>query len=130
MSTRTLLVSASLAAMMLATPAVAQTNDIDSSNDPEDAVRSLQPVLVTATRREGSVQNIGAALSAFDENALETRSVQSVEDLADLSPGLQISTYQGDTSIFVRGIGTPVIIAGADSSTATYGRAVRHQWVR
>ncbi len=124
MSTRTLLVSASLAAMMLATPAVAQTNDIDSSNDPEDAVRSLQPVLVTATRREGSVQNIGAALSAFDENALETRSVQSVEDLADLSPGLQISTYQGDTSIFVRGIGTPVIIAGADSSTATYADGV------
>jgi len=124
MSSRTLWASASLATLMLATPAMAQTNLDETQAETEDAVRSLQTVLVTATRREGAAQDTGAALSAFDQNALELRSVQSVEDLADLSPGLQISTYQGDTSIFVRGIGTPVIIAGADSSTATYADGV------
>jgi iron complex outermembrane receptor protein len=46
--------------------------------------------------------------------------VQGVADLALVTPGLDIATYQGDASIFIRGIGTPSIIAGNDSSTATY----------
>lgn len=82
--------------------------------------RTLNIVTVTATRREESIQDTGASVSALDGDTLRARSVDSVEDVADLIPGLQVSTYQGDTSIFIRGIGTPVIVAGADSSTATY----------
>lgn len=86
--------------------------------------RRLGAVTVTATRREENLQRTGSSISALDSDALLVRSVQSIEDASELVPGLQVSTYQGDTSIFIRGIGTPVIIAGADSSTATYADGV------
>ncbi|MGP1353854.1 MAG: TonB-dependent receptor [Parasphingopyxis sp.] len=78
------------------------------------------PIVVTASRREEDLQSTPLSVSAFTDDALEVRSVQSVDQIAALTPGVQISTYQGDTSIFIRGVGTPVIIAGSDSSTATY----------
>ncbi len=80
----------------------------------------LEEVTVYATRRASNLQDTSAAVSAYSSDRLATLSVESVADLSLLTPGLEIATYQGDTSIFVRGIGTPTIIAGADSSTATY----------
>ncbi|WP_439621068.1 TonB-dependent receptor [Hyphomonas sp.] len=98
----------------------AAAQDATAPSEAESESRMLNTVTVTATRREESIQDTGASVSALDNDALRARSVQSVEDVADLVPGLQVSSYQGDTSIFIRGIGTPVIVAGADSSTATY----------
>lgn len=86
----------------------------------ENVSFALEEVIVTATRRESSLQDTGAAVSALSSDDLRNKSVQNVADLALLTPGLDIASYQGDTSIFIRGIGTPTIIAGSDSSTATY----------
>ena len=120
MSKHAAFATASAIALILSGAALGQEDTSTAPGETEDAVRSLQPVVVTATRREENLQSTGSSIAALNEDALALRSVQSVEDIADLTPGLQVSTYQGDTSIFVRGIGTPVIIAGADSSTATY----------
>lgn len=98
----------------------AAAQDVSGEAEPEMESRTLSTVTVTATRREENIQSTGASVSALDSEALLDRSVQSVEDVADMVPGLHVSNYQGDTSIFIRGIGTPVIVAGADSSTATY----------
>ena len=75
---------------------------------------------MTATRRTSNVQDTGAAISAAGEDELQARSVQQFADIGEFMPGIHIATYQGDASIFIRGIGTPTIIAGNDSSTATY----------
>ena len=80
----------------------------------------LEEVTVTATRRAANVQDAGITVSALTGDGLSMRSVDNVADIALLTPGLNIASYQGDTSIFIRGIGTPTIIAGSDSSTATY----------
>ncbi|WP_081811399.1 TonB-dependent receptor [Hyphomonas beringensis] len=98
----------------------AMAQEVAGSSAEDTESRTLSTVTVTATRREQSIQDTGASVSALDSDAMRIRSVESVEDIADLVPGLQVSSYQGDTSIFIRGIGTPVIVAGADSSTATY----------
>ena len=95
-----------------------------SDSDGAASSRTLRTVTVTATRRAENLQQTGSAISALNEDDLDLRSIQSVEDASELVPGLQVATYQGDTSIFIRGIGTPVIIAGADSSTATYSDGV------
>ena len=97
----------------------AAAQDVSGEAEPEMESRTLSTVTVTATRREENIQSTGASVSALDSEALLDRSVQSVEDVADMVPGLHVSNYQGDTSIFIRGIGTPVIAAGAGSSTAT-----------
>ena len=77
-------------------------------------------IIVTANRREESIQDAPMAITAFGGDELANRSITSIEQVGAIAPGVQISTYQGDTSIFIRGIGTPTIIAGTDSSTATY----------
>lgn len=80
----------------------------------------LEEVTVTATRRVSNLQDTGTTVSALSADSMQARNVQGIADLALVSPGLDIATYQGDASIFIRGIGTPSIIAGSDSSTATY----------
>ena len=114
-------------ALAIALPGGAQdanTPQADDTGASETVGRRLDTVTVTATRREENIQTTGTSVSGLDSSKLETLSVDSVEDVAGLIPGVQISTYQGDTSIFIRGIGTPVIIAGNDSSTATYANGV------
>ncbi|MFV3127241.1 TonB-dependent receptor [Niveispirillum sp. KHB5.9] len=104
----TILLGGTALAALLALPATAQETGL------------LEEIVVTANRRAESVQDAPAAISALTASALEEKSITAVEGIAALVPGVQISTYQGDTSIFIRGIGTPTIIAGTDSSTATY----------
>ena len=129
MRTHALLATTAWCALALAIPVQgfaqeAADTQISGEAEIESADRRLDTVTVTATRREENIQNTGASVSGLDSSKLESLSVDSVEDVAGLIPGVQISTYQGDTSIFIRGIGTPVIIAGNDSSTATYANGV------
>lgn len=123
MPKRATLATASWIAILVACPvtAIAQS---DANADETSSERTLGTVTVTATRRAENLQQTGSAISALNEDDLNIRSIQSVEDASELVPGLQVATYQGDTSLFIRGIGTPVIIAGADSSTATYSDGV------
>lgn len=80
----------------------------------------LEELIVTATRRSESLQDTGATVSALSADGISSRSAHNFEDLSSLMPGIHIAAYQGDSSIYIRGIGTPAIIAGNDSSTATY----------
>ena len=80
----------------------------------------LEEITVTATRRAGSLQDTGATVSAFTADSLAMRSMETLEDVSSFSPGLHIAGYQSDTSIMIRGIGTPAIIAGNDNSIGTY----------
>jgi len=121
MGSRNARASASALAFSLAAALTATAQDGGEQQQTETSeTRTLGTVTVTATRREENIQQTGSSVSALDGDALLERTIDSVEDVADMMPGLQVATYQGDTSIFIRGIGTPVIIAGADSSTATY----------
>ncbi|WP_173203187.1 TonB-dependent receptor plug domain-containing protein [Sphingopyxis sp. BSNA05] len=113
---KAVLATASLLAMTtVSTPLYAQQ---DASDEAQDGGGDV--IIVTANRRDQSLQDVPLSITAFGGNELENRSITSIEQVGAIAPGVQISTYQGDTSIFIRGIGTPSIIAGTDSSTATY----------
>lgn len=129
MRTYTLLATSAWCALAFAIPAESAAQEVDTSTvisevDVAAVDRRLSTVTVTANRREENIQSTGTSISALDDSKLKMLSVDSVEDVAGLLPGLQVATYQGDTSIFIRGIGTPVIIAGSDSSTSTYVNGV------
>ncbi len=106
-----------LCAVSVASPLIAEEAAVDGSLQ---SVGGIDEIVITSTRREESIQKISAAVTAFSGDDLKARSIQSVEQIAVLTPGVHIAQYQGDTSIFIRGIGTPVIIAGNDSSTGAY----------
>lgn len=109
---------ASLASTVAVSPAPLMAQSTAIEPDSESADDNV--IVVTATRREGELQDAPLAVTAFGDQVLQERSIASVEDVGAIAPGVQIARYQGDTSIFIRGIGTPTIIAGNDSSTAAY----------
>ncbi|MEP6347318.1 MAG: TonB-dependent receptor plug domain-containing protein, partial [Parasphingorhabdus sp.] len=111
----TLATASLLAIMTVSAPALAQQDTSDQAQESTGDV-----IIVTANRRNQSIQDVPLSITAFDGDELDNRSITSIEQVGAIAPGVQISTYQGDTSIFIRGIGTPSIIAGTDSSTATY----------
>ena len=66
-------------------------------------------IVVTATRRSETVQNVPIAITAVPAELLRDAGVTDVRDLEQLAPSLQTSTGQSaatGTSIFIRGIGT------------------------
>jgi len=83
---------------------------------------AIEEVVVTARKREESLQNTPVAVSAFTANDLKFRQVQATDKLADIAPNLRfdpVSPSSGSNSagqIFIRGIGqtdfTPVTDPG------------------
>jgi iron complex outermembrane receptor protein len=57
----------------------------------------VEELVVTARRREESLQEVPVAVTALSGQALEARSVRDVADLAAVAPGLQISTESRGT---------------------------------
>ena len=98
-----------LAIMVVPAPLHAQQG---ASVEAQESNRDV--IIVTANRRAESIQDAPLSITAFGGDELANRSITSIEQVGAIAPGVQISTYQGDTSIFIRGIG------GTDSSTATY----------
>jgi outer membrane receptor protein involved in Fe transport len=87
------------------------TADPTASQAQPAAVEELgaNDIVVTATRRSETVQNVPIAITAVNAELLRDAGVADVRDLEQLAPSLQTSTGQSaatGTSIFIRGIGT------------------------
>lgn len=103
----------SAAAMGLCSPVAgaAQNLPADGGNADTtgDAVASrgdIQDIVVTARRREESLQSVPVAIGAVTPEALEDKGVRTVEDLRMAVPGLNISAQRRDkASFFIRGQG-------------------------
>ncbi len=88
----------------------------------ESGVRQLEEVIVSAQRREESIQDVAIAISAFSEEDLEKLGAVSMERVARVTPGLY---FREDNSIkssgtSIRGIRAVSGSAGADPSVGYY----------
>jgi iron complex outermembrane recepter protein len=92
-----LLASVAAVQLLAAVPAMAQ--------DAADDGRNENDIIVTATKREQSVQDIGAAIAAVTGDTLEQRGITDPSDLQFLTPSLQVGKSQGNTAFTIRGVG-------------------------
>jgi iron complex outermembrane receptor protein len=81
---------------------------------------AIEEVVVTAQRREENLQNVPIAVTAISGERLEQFRVQDNYGLVALTPALTINRSAGYAQTFLRGVGTPSIIAGDEPSVATY----------
>lgn len=91
-----------LAGSLFSTSAFAQPQ---SDGEPP----ALETVIVTAAKREQSVQNVPIAVSAFSGETLADRGVADINNLQEVSPSLMINTANSTSNggtIRIRGIGT------------------------
>jgi iron complex outermembrane receptor protein len=66
--------------------AVLLTSSLAAGN----AMAQLEEVVVTAQKREQSLQDIPIAVTAFDESAIDAQGIFNVKDLAQFVPNMTI----------------------------------------
>lgn len=68
----------------------------------------LEEVIVTATKRAESLQDIAVTVTAFNENTIQEANIRDAGDVAVLTPSLNINANISpfSTRVTVRGIGT------------------------
>ncbi len=105
----------SIAAMqaVLAAPAMAQADAATAGAD------GLTDIVVTAQRRSENLQKVALSITAVSGDELLKRSVSQVEQLAALSPGLQVNASAGPYASFsVRSVSSLSGNAFADPAVA------------
>lgn len=96
---------AALTALTEATPLLAQPG-------------LLEEVIVTASHRLQSLQDVSMSISAVSGDRLTEMGVTQATDLQTVVPGLSISTQGTNASAFIRGVGSLGTNANASSSIA------------
>ena len=91
----------------------------------EASVRSLvvEEIIVTARKREESLQEVPVAVSAFNREQLERQTIQELIDVEAQIPGVLIQQAQTDPSlawVSIRGQRQPDFLMTNDSSVGAY----------
>lgn len=122
-----LLMATSVAAIALASPAIAQdavpAGSVEAAGGAEsgaeqDAVGA--EIIVTAQRRAERLVDVPISIAAISGDALATAGVNAVDDLTRLTPGVLINRVGGYLQPTVRGVGTNATGPGADPNVALY----------
>jgi outer membrane receptor protein involved in Fe transport len=82
--------------------------------------RRIEEVIVTAERREASIQDTSISITAFDSEFLDDFGIRNQEDLQNFIPATTIQPYDAT----VRGVGRNFRALGGDPGVATYVNGV------
>jgi iron complex outermembrane receptor protein len=102
-------------------PSLAQADEPGNSQAARE-LPALEEVLVTATRRVESLQDVAMSVSAFSEQSLQDSGVTRLAELDEYTPNLRITTATDSrsTSIRIRGIGSVGSNSGVDPSVGLF----------
>lgn len=81
---------------------------------------ALEEVLVTATKRTESVQDVPISVAVVSAELMSTFDIGDVTDLQNFVPGLQVQETFGGTSIRIRGIGSGITNLAFESSVPVF----------
>ena len=83
----------------------------------------IEEIVVTATKREASIQDVPIAVSAFTGEDLSARGVTDLYGLQEVSPSISIynsNSNSNGASVRIRGIGTTGNNPGLESAVGTF----------
>ncbi|MHA1544633.1 MAG: TonB-dependent receptor [Alphaproteobacteria bacterium] len=103
---KSLISSASAAAMLLSLPAITLAQTDDDADTSEQVAGETEEVFVTVRRRQETLRDVPATVTVITNETLEATGVQRVEDFIRLTPGVSIvdAAEVGDTQVNIRGI--------------------------
>jgi iron complex outermembrane receptor protein len=79
---------------------------------------TLEEIVVTAQKRAENLQNVPITISTVSGSQLAALGATSITAIADMTPGLQMTTTQGSLSPHIRGVGSD--IPNVENSVALY----------
>ena len=106
---------AAVTAFGIATPTLAQ-------DGPPEGV-GLQEIIVTAQKREQSVQDVPIAVTAVTQETLQANRITTVNDLGSIAPGVTVRPSAGGIqvpSFTIRGQNSFGVVAGSDKQVSIY----------
>ena len=91
---------------------------VASAQDAGEQATSVDDIIVTAQKREQSLQEVPIVVTTLSEALLEGAGVQDIKDLQILTPGLTVTSTQSEasTTVRIRGAGTVGDNPGLESS--------------
>lgn len=119
-----LLASTLIGSAWLSIPAMAQSAPAgDATGSPGKETTSndapaFGEVVVTANRREESLQDVPIAVSAYTSERREQLGIRTADDIAKFTPGM--SYVEFPNRIILRGVGRVTNTVGSDPGVATY----------
>lgn len=105
----------SVASVFSALPAVAQT-----AKPAEGEVQALETVVVTAQKRQQSLQEVPISMTVLGEEALEKSRIHTLYDIQQLAPNFEAVQSPGWSGINVRGVGGGGRNVGWDTRVGVY----------
>ncbi len=115
MPSRLLAWGASLTTLLAAAPALAQTAP------PEEPSTAVEDIVVTAQRREQTLQDVPISVSVFSAETIRRARVDTVDDLVALTPGVSGAAVATTTPrITIRGVSTDDFGVGSDPALGVY----------
>ena len=106
---------------LFAAGGVATATAQDAVGESARAQNVLDEIIVTAEKREASLQDVPISISAFSGSQLEQSGITGTLDLEMVTPGLSFESSTRDARIFIRGIGSTRLTGpAADPSASTY----------
>ncbi|MCB1690372.1 MAG: TonB-dependent receptor [Halioglobus sp.] len=79
-------------------------------------VNGLEEIIVTANKREASLMDSAASISAFDAATLNQLGITDAQDLVAHTPSLSITTFR----VSIRGVGRPNLAVGSEPGIGIY----------
>ncbi|MDP3458868.1 MAG: TonB-dependent receptor [Hyphomonas sp.] len=116
------LMFAALAASAL-TPLSAYAQEDTTAAPEASEERRFGPVIVTAQRREQNLLDVPLSVSAFSGDLLADLGVQTLDEVAKISPNVTLEVSRGTNntlSAFIRGVGQQDPVAGFESGVGIY----------
>lgn len=111
---RSVLLASACASVLAMAVASAQTSDARK----QDKIASLEEIVVTAQRREESLQEVPIAVTALTAESRELIGITTIEDMTNFVPGL---TYEGQLDrASIRGVGRVTNQPGTDPGVGLY----------
>jgi iron complex outermembrane receptor protein len=118
-----LLAAASSVALVAGGQAMAQEAPTQTAPTPEQAADNsgLDDIIVTAQKREQSLQDVPISITAFNAESISALGAQSVGDLDTFTPGLSINDSSvTQPSYTIRGVSTDDFGIGTDPAVGIF----------
>ena len=81
----------------------------------------LEEIIVTANKREQSLQDVASAVTGFSAEYINEAGINDLMNVTQLTPGFSMSSFSlGQPQLHIRGIGSNEDGAGGDPSVASY----------
>lgn len=102
---------------------IAQSNDELDKTEKEESNSAIEEVIVTARRREESLQEIPLALTVYSGEMLEELGVTDITELTQSTPNVNLEVSRATSSTLtahIRGIGQQDPVAGFEGGVGIY----------